>query len=490
MGLSILIVDDEPAFCGFAGDALALEGFDVACAGSLAEAEDADAHRRPDVVLLDRCLPDGDGIDFLRLCAARGGPAPSVLMVTAYGNVESAVDALKLGATDYLIKPVSLAELVVRLRRLAESRSLRQAFGSAGARQRRGMADLVANSRPRRALVSQLHTVARSPTTPVLLWGPSGAGKQVAAEALHELTHGAGDGAPFVEVNCANLHDPSGAELFGRARREGSEAHPAQRGLLELASGGTLLLDDVGRLSEALQQRLLRFFDRMRFRPVGGAREVTVSLRVVATTNESPRALLERGAFSENFYHRIAVFVAPVAALATCREDIRPLSQLFLRHYADKLGKPVRALDAQAAGLLQRYEFPGNARELRNLLERAVILCPGDTVQKEHLLLPPQTAAQVEASSFFSLPQLDSGVPPPLEQVERLYVRQVLQHFRGHRTAAAESLGISYPTFLRRLRELELVGSAAVVGAATGSDGGRAGAPHAAELGRGRPAEP
>ena len=462
MRLSVLIVDDEPAFRGFAGEALALEGFDVACAASLAEAKDMNAQKRPDVVLLDRCLPDGDGIDFLRGVDARDTAAPSIMVITAHGNVENAVDALKLGASDYLTKPVSLAELVVKLRRLAEARNLRRQLVLARGRSRHGMGDLSAHSQARRALVRQLHTVARSPTTPVMLCGPTGAGKQVAAEALHELTYGPGNEAPFVEVNCSNLHDATGAELFGRARTSGVEAQPAQRGLLELASGGTLLLDDVGRLPAALQVQLLRFFDRGRFRPVGGAREVSVKLRVVATANEQPPALLARGALQDDFYHRMAVFVASVAALSACPEDVRPLSQSFVRQFAEQLGKPVAHLDPQAAHLLQRYHYPGNVRELRNLIERAVILCPTDTIAVEHVVLPPQTPAQLATHTFFSLPQLNSGAPPPLEQVERLYVRQVLRHFRGHRTAAAESLGISYPTFLRRLRELEVAGGAAV----------------------------
>lgn len=444
--MRVLIVDDETDFCGFAGAALSQEGFDVTAVTTLAEARRHSRVYRPDVVILDRCLPDGDGVEFLRqLGEEEEARDLAVMMVTAYGNVENAVDALKLGAADYLVKPVALPELVRRLRRLQDER---KAHRMAAARERRyGTADWVADSPQRRAIGQKLRAVATSPATPVLITGPSGSGKQVVAEVLHELTFG--DSAPFVEVKCASLTPEAlRAQLFGApADAQGRKC------ALGTAGRGTLFLDQFVALPPPLQGGLLKALDELRTRPPRGPAGAGRHIRVVAATSVNVGQAMANGQLRADLYHRLAVFLLPLGELRHGPEDIRPLAIKFIEALAARLERPAPKLTRAALRKLEGHSFGGNVHELRNLMERAVLLAQGDAIEPVHIVLPQLDGASAQ-KGFFSLPPPPQDGPLPLQQVERLYVKQVLQHFGGRRLQAAESLGISYPTFLRRLREL------------------------------------
>ncbi len=452
MKASVLIVDDERVFRVLAEEALTSEGFEVRQAANLAKARAELGRAQPDVVVLDRRLPDGDGMDLLREERRDRPDGPLFVVVTAYGDIQNAVDAVQAGAVDYLAKPVQPTDLVMKLRKVLEVRGLRDQL----ARARPSPARAAESPSPKmRAVVETLRRVSQSPLTPVFVLGASGSGKQYAAEHLHAMTHGGkGADAPFIDVNCAAL--PSNlveSELFGHERGAFTDAKGSRRGLIEMADGGTLFLDEIGELPEASQAKLLKFLDSMRFRRVGGERELEVSLRVIAATNQDVEALVKSGRFREDLYHRLSVFVVQVPPLSQRREEVAPLAASFLDQFAKKMKKRVVGITKPALTQLENYEFPGNVRELRNIIERAVILAQGAELTPEDLVLRP-TSSRGNTQGFFQV-QLEPGqAVPSMQAVEHAYVLRVLEHHEGRRMAAAQALGISYPTFLKRLREL------------------------------------
>jgi two-component system response regulator AtoC len=454
MRASVLVVDDERVFRVLAEEALVAEGFEVRTAANLARARVELDRSAPDVLILDRRLPDGDGIDFLRELTAQEA-APLVLVVTAYGDVENAVEALQAGAVDYLAKPVQVTDLVIKLRKVLEARGLRDRLALAKSSDAKPPV-VAPKSRAAREVLETLTRVATSPFTPVFLNGPSGAGKQHAAEMLHRLTFpGLRDEAPFVEVNCAAL--PSHlveSELFGHEKGAFTDAKNTRRGLIEMADGGTLFLDEISELPDASQAKLLKFLDSMRFRRLGGQREIEVNLRVVAATN-ADLAKIVGTKFREDLYHRLTVFLVNIPPLAQRREDIADLAQSFVAHFAARVKKRTQGLSKGAVAKLCAYDFPGNVRELRNIIERGIILAQGAELTEADVMLPGRTETRDTTGAFFAV-QTNEGVPPPLEAVERAYVGRVLEHLGGKRMIAAQTLGISYPTFLKRLRELGL----------------------------------
>src|SRR5437867_7022082 len=443
-----------------AEEALTSEGFEVRTADTLRKARTEFNAATPDVLVLDRRLPDGDGIDFLKTVRAQEPPSTAILVVTAYGDVENAVEALKAGASDYLTKPVQLTDLIVKLRKVMENRGLRDrlvlARNSAA-----GPPTVEPESASMRAVLERLRDVSRSPLTPVFLRGPSGVGKQRAAEMLHALTWSRLDAdAPFVEVNCAALpEDLVESELFGHEKGAFTDARTMRRGLIELAAGGTLFLDEITELPPRSQAKLLKFLDAMRFRRLGGEREIAVDLRVVAATNQDVNEAVAASRFREDLYHRLAVFWLTIPPLPARREDIPDLALAFAGFFAGRVKKHLTGLTPQAILALTSYDYPGNVRELRNIIERAVILARGPLVDERDISLPEAgrpAPAGPSKGAFFRLTAGDGDAPPTLETVERAYVARVLEYCQGRRMAAAEALGISYPTFLKRLRELGL----------------------------------
>ncbi len=401
MNASVLVVDDEPVFRVLAEEALASEGFEVRTVETLKKARAEIDRATPDVVILDRRLPDGDGIDFMKAVRSDDSSPTVVIVVTAYGDVENAVEALKAGAWDYLTKPVQLTDLIVKLRKVLETRGLRDRLAIAK-NSAAGSAMVDPKSAVMRDVMERLRSVSRSPLTPVFMYGPSGVGKQRAAELLHALTwSGIDPHAPFLEVNCAALpEDLVESELFGHEKGAFTDAKATRRGLIEMAAGGT------------------------RFR--------------------------------EDLYHRLAVFVITIPALASRPEDIPDLALAFVRFFAERVKKRVVGLTPRALAALQGYGYPGNVRELRNITERAVILASGPEVTERDLILAQSGEPPPGGDAFFGVAASQDGGPPRLEAVERAYVARVLEHFGGRRVAAAQALGISYPTFLKRLRELGL----------------------------------
>jgi len=324
---------------------------------------------------------------------------------------------------------------------------------------------------PMSRLHDELTRLQKSPCTPTLIVGPPGAGKQHTAELLHRLSYGGEEAAPFVTVDCAALpREFLDSELFGHERGAFPDATAVRRGLVELAHGGSLFLHEVTALPLAAQSMLLKFLDGMRLRRLGAQRELTLSLRVIATASQEPLELVKSGHFHENLYRRLGVFRVNVPSLLERKDEILALSQSFIEHFSRRMQKEVQGLSAEAQASLLSYAFPGNVRELRTIIERAVISAKGPLLSGTDLELGDSNRRMAQAPvRFFQMDAADDGVPPSLEAVEQAYVRRVLEHTRGKRMAAAQLLGISYPTFLKRLRELDIDKPESGVHAAAGA---------------------
>ena len=447
MSRSILLIDDDRGFSSLAQAALAREGIPVTLARSLHEAREVVERSAPDLVVLDRRLPDGDGMDYLPELKAHL-PGTPVVMVTAHGDIQSAVDAIRAGAADYVAKPVELTDLVMRARRAMGEQNLRERLSRVEA-ELSGRRRLVPpRSAAMRQVLGMLERIATSPRSPVFLLGPTGAGKEVLARHVHAL--GAGDDAPFVQVNCAALPETTvESELFGHERGAFTDAKTARRGLVEVASGGTLFLDEVGELPLSLQAKLLTFLDSGRFRRVGSSSEESSTARVVAATNRNLELEIREGRFREDLWFRLSVFAIHVPALKDRPEDVLPLAEQLLSELGQELGRKGARLSEQARGRLTTYPFAGNVRELRNVLERALVLESGPELTLTLLQAPREPAEGSAPPGSFVV----AGEPRPLEEIEKRYVRHVLGQLGGRRVEAARVLGLSYPTFLKRLED-------------------------------------
>ena len=447
MSRSILLVDDDRGFSSLAQAALAREGHPVVLARSLHEAREAVERAAPELVVLDRRLPDGDGLDYLPELRAQL-PGTPVVMVTAHGDIQSAVDAIRAGASDYVAKPVDLTDLVMRAQRAMGEQNLRERLIRVEA-ELSGRRRLVPpRSAAMRQVMQMLERIATSPRSPVFLLGPTGAGKEVLARHVHAL--GAGDNAPFVHVNCAALPETTvESELFGHEKGAFTDAKQARRGLVEVASSGTLFLDEVGELPLQLQAKLLTYLDSGRFRRVGSSSEESSTARVVAATNRNLELEIREGRFREDLWFRLSVFAIHVPSLRDRPEDVLPLADQLLSELGQELGRKGFRLGEQGRARLENYPFPGNVRELRNVLERALVLEPGPELTLSLL----QTMREPEAGSAPPGSFLVTGDPRPLEEIEKRYVRHVLGQLGGRRVEAARVLGLSYPTFLKRLED-------------------------------------
>ncbi|WP_434387115.1 sigma-54-dependent transcriptional regulator [Melittangium boletus] len=454
MSPPLLFVDDDRAFSSLAAAALQREGYAVTLARSLHEARAALARLTPALVVLDRRLPDGDGLTFLPELKAQA-PGAAVVMVTAYGDIASAVDAVRAGAADYVAKPVELADLVLRVRRALDTGRLKERLAAAEAELSGKRRLIPPASAAMQRVLAALERIAASPRSAVLLLGETGAGKEMLARHLHALSFPT-EGAPFVHVNCAALPDQTvESELFGHEKGAFTDARTTRRGLVEVAHGGTLFLDEVGELPLGLQAKLLTFLDSGRFRRLGGTQEHSSGARIVAATNRDLPALMARGEFREDLWFRLSVFRIDIPPLRERHEDILPLAEGMLLDLRRELGRKEATLGPRARARLAAYAFPGNVRELHNIIERALVMEAGPELELELLhgggAAPSVSApapAPADPDAF-----LLSGPPRALEDVERLYTRWALERLGGRRMEAAKVLGLSYPTFLKRLGE-------------------------------------
>jgi two-component system, NtrC family, response regulator AtoC len=437
----VLVVDDEPGVRSFLSGALETEGHEVDTAASGEEALTRLRARAFDLLITDLKMP---GIDGLRLLEAALGLQPElpVIVVTAHGNVESAVQAMRLGAADYVQKPLaSPAELRLLAERAIERRRLldgREAVRRSEQVPRLGYGDPAIA-----AVEAAIDKVARTEAT-VLLGGESGAGKEVAARVIHARSPRAS--GPFVAINCATLSpELLESELFGHEKGAFTGAAARKRGRIELAAGGTFFLDEVGELAPPLQAKLLRVLQERTFTRVGGTQALTADVRWIAATNRDPRAMIAAGTFREDLYHRLAVFPIRMPALRERRGDILPLADALLAEIAARLGRAGLRLAESVKPILVAAPWPGNVRELANVLERAAILADDLSIEPEHVLVEGAT-----------VPVQADDAPVTLEELELRAIRDALARTGGNRRLAAERLGIGLRTLYDKLKRYGL----------------------------------
>jgi len=443
----VLILDDDDLIRDVLGQRLEARGFDVVTAATLAEARERVADETPDVALLDVQLPDGESTDSL-LPELVEDDVPCIL-ITAHGTVTSAVQALRSGASDYIEKPFSVDRLEATLRSTLDRTRLRREVRAL--RRRRPLAGTVVGSSPAMTEVMELvRKIAPAGSATVLVTGETGSGKGVLARAVHELSPRSDQ--PFVNVTCSALAETlMESELFGHEKGAFTDARTMKRGLVEVANGGTLFLDEIGELSPAVQSKLLRFIEEKAFRRVGGTRDMTVDVRVVAATNRDLEREVAEGRFREDLYYRLRVLPIEVPPLRHRASDIAPLARHFLDTFNRELGKRVDEIDPEAMELLEAHPWPGNVRELRNAIERAVLLTDGTRLTPD--ALPPDLrggGARTDTPS--ELPNFGSdGLD--LEELEERLLREALRRAEGNQSEAGRMLGLSRHQVRNRLQK-------------------------------------
>jgi DNA-binding NtrC family response regulator len=477
--VSVLIVDDEEAARYGVRRALASLGYEIAEAGSVAEARVQFDERAPDLLLLDVNLPGQSGLEFLRELnegEEAQAAAPLVILITAHGSERMAVEAIKTGAYDYLSKPFEVEDLrlvvknaveTIRLRR--ENRALRASLELEGA----ARGSLIGNSESMRRVRSLIEKISETDAT-VLVRGESGTGKELVAREIHERSTSRRSGA-FVAINCAAL--PSElieSELFGHEKGAFTGATARRQGKFEQADGGTLFLDEIGDMSANVQAKLLRALEERRIERLGGAQSIPVDVRIVSATHRPLEQEIERGNFRADLFYRLRVVTVDIAPLRERREDIPALAESFIRLAAERYKMPVRAIAPAAMRRLVEYDWPGNVRELRNAVERAMVLAEGDELTARDLpeeirassssshdtganAETPRPAATGESGSGNDLPvPFTADFRADRREFERRYITRCLEETGGNVTRAASILGMHRQSLQHKLRELGL----------------------------------
>jgi two-component system, NtrC family, response regulator HydG len=442
---TVLVVDDEPPIVDSLQKILERESLRVLTAGSGGEALEIIRREPVSVLLTDLMMPGMSGMDLLRASKSVAPETETVLM-TAYGTVENAVEAMKQGAYDFVTKPIKRAHLVRVIGKAIEKRSLvqenRSLRAQLAAEKRR---TLIGQSLPWRRTMEIVLQAAPSQAT-VLLLGESGTGKELLARAIHENSSRAG--GPFVPVNCAALPESIlEAELFGYEKGAFTGAAQRHDGRFVQAHGGTLFLDEIGEIPTHVQVKLLRVLQEGELERLGG-RTLKVDLRLVAATNQDLRAAVREGRFREDLYYRLNVIAVPIPPLRDRREDVPLLAEHFLQLYAARNGRQLSGFSRVVADTLSRYDWPGNVRELENTVERAVVLSRGSAIEIDDL--PPEVRQGGVTGDGRTL---SFAVGTPLEEIERRVIHATLAHVGGDKRLCAQLLGIATRTIYRRLEE-------------------------------------
>jgi two-component system, NtrC family, response regulator AtoC len=457
MAETLLIVDDEDSIRH--AIVRALPDLQAVEAASGAEAIERVRDSYPDLILLDQRLPDGDGLELIAKIRSIDVDVP-IVVLTGNGSTDLAVEALKLGAADYLEKPFKLERLRTTVRNLMEKQQLgRQVARLSG--KSAGRASLIAHSAPMKRVIALIKRVAGVPSTTVLIEGESGVGKELVARAIHERS--ARSSKNFIAINCAALSEHLlEAELFGYEKGAFTGADSkGKAGLFEAADGGTLFLDEVGEMPLQLQTKLLRALQERRYRRVGGLQDVEVDVRVVAATNRDLRAEVSAGRFRQDLYFRLRVVPVRVPPLRERPDDILPIAEHLLLRLGPELGRPGVKLAQTARDAMRDYIWPGNVRELANAIERAVIVCEGDEIQTDELCLDERLPnPRPDAVAKPAVPEGSLVIPPTqrnLGHIEAMVIRAALAESAGHKSKAADMLGINRTTLYNKLRELGLM---------------------------------
>ncbi|MDP9001873.1 MAG: sigma-54 dependent transcriptional regulator [Myxococcota bacterium] len=450
---SILVVDDEPGLRDMLAILFRREGLDVTLAPGVASASEVIRHAAVPyaVVLTDLLMPDGSGMDLLSLIKEQSA-GTEVIVMTAHGGIETAIEAMRRGAYDFVTKPFATNELRALVQKALERRAIvadNERLRAQLLRERGG--ELLGQSEAMRRIFDLVQRIAPSRTT-VLITGESGTGKERIARALHDMSDR--KDKPFLVINCGAIPETLiESELFGHERGAFTGAVASRLGIFRQAEGGTVLLDEIGDLAPALQVKLLRVLQERKVRSIGASAEVSVDVRVLAATNRRVEDDVRGGRFRQDLYYRLNVIRIEVPPLRDRREDIRALAEHFLARCAAEQNKPIRALSPDTLRVLEGYTFPGNVRELENVIERAVALAAGHTIGLGDLPLEISGAASQSTPALVNLPDEGCRLDDILGEVERRMILQALERSDGVRTQAARLLGVTLRSLRYRLQK-------------------------------------
>jgi two-component system, NtrC family, response regulator AtoC len=447
----ILVVDDEQLIRWSLEQNLKKQGYEVFSAGSGEDALRIVREESPDLVLQDIQLPGISGLEVLEKIKEHDEEI-IVIMVTALGVLETAVKAMRLGAHDYINKPFNLDELAIVIKKALETGQLKREVAHLRSEQTRkyGIANIIAESRHMKNALAMVEKIARSDASTVLIQGESGTGKELIAKAIH--WESARAEKPFMAINCAAVPETLlESELMGYEKGAFTDAKVQKKGLFETADGGTIFLDEIGDMEPGMQAKLLRVLEERAFRRVGGTKEIPVDVRVISATNKDLLQAIEEKTFRNDLYYRLQVIPIFLPPLRERQDDILPLVNHFIQHFNREFGKNVQGISKMAEKFLNEYAWPGNIRELKNVIERAIILENEDTLLLEHL--PQEIVAKASASgggtAGFRLPP--EGID--IEDVERELIRQALEISEGNQSKAARKLNLGIDAFRYRMKK-------------------------------------
>jgi DNA-binding NtrC family response regulator len=460
----ILVIDDEKLIRWTLRERLERAGYTVVEAEHGAAAFEAMRQDDFDLLLLDFKLPDTDGLEILKVAKERK-PAPAVILMTAFASVQNAVEAMRLGAYDYVKKPFNLDELLLDVEKAVETVTLRAEVSRYQSldRARFSVANLVGSSPKTQEIRKLVQRVGKSGARTILISGETGTGKGLVARAIHFESEAAN--TPFLNITCTALPETLlESELFGHERGAFTDARSAKKGLLELADSGTVFLDEIGDLPLQLQGKLLRFLEDKTFRRLGGTRDIQVDVRVVAATNKELKAAVKQGTFRADLYYRLNVIPIPIPPLVQRKEDIPDLVHHFVSLYSEEFKKPVRGFDADATRALAAYGWPGNIRELKNTMEYVMAAAPDDRVEPGDLPerlggAEPIASAPVAGSGADKMPAAPTTFRPirdELDELEKTRMAQALVAAGGVKTRAAQLIDMPIRTFTLKLKQYKL----------------------------------
>ncbi|MDP2167536.1 MAG: sigma-54 dependent transcriptional regulator [Thermodesulfovibrionales bacterium] len=440
--LRILLIEDEPSIRLALKVFFEAKDYEVLAAETGEEGIDAALKNRPDIVLLDLRLPDAYGLNILKEIKS-GSPSTAVYIMTAFGEINEAIEAIKLGAENYFQKPIDLDELGAIIEKSSEIIKLRQELAFC----RKSPYLIIGRGRAVQGLIHMVNLMAENPSTTLLIRGETGTGKELVARNIHFQSIKGSN--PFIDINCASIPENMiESEMFGYEAGAFTDAKSAKRGLIELADNGTLFLDEIGDMPLAAQSKLLRVIETKAFRRLGGTRDIKVEVRIIAATNKDIEQAVKNGTFREDLYYRLNVMPVTIPPLRERPEDIPLLAEFFLMEINNATGRKRTGFEKGAMELLCSYNWPGNIRELRNIIERASILAHGRVINAENIVLKSGTSPS-------AAPPI-AGAGQKIEDIVRSHIFNVLESTAGNRTKAAKIMGISRSTLIEKMKGYDI----------------------------------
>lgn len=449
---SILVIDDKENVRKMLSKTLEMEGYEVEAVEDGVIGLEKAKEKKYDLVLTDLKLPKMDGLEVLAK-VKESDPEIAVIVMTAYGTIETAVQAMKEGAFDYLAKPFDPDHLNVLIKRALENRRLlaENVLLREELAHNLGYAEIIGKCEKMKEVSKLVRKVAPSDTSALLL-GESGTGKELFARAIHSLSQRRN--GPYVAINCAAIpHELLENELFGSEKGAYTGSVARKMGKFEIAEGGTIFLDEVGDLDIALQAKLLRVLQEKNFERLGGTKTISVNVRLIAASNTDLKKAIEKKSFREDLYYRLSVFPIQIPPLRERIEDIPELASYFIEKYCNEMKKLKKTISKEGMKLLERYHWPGNVRELENTIERAIILCEGKKIEPEHLAIRIQTPNEIRLREGAGLKEVGSHAQA---EAERGLIIRILNQSRGNKRKTAEILKIDYTTLFEKIKKYNI----------------------------------